>query len=79
MAAKNPVTVSVAMASTRHFDFFAVGETPEEAREALWAGWDEHITETGDNPDDLTDDGINVITGPFGQAWRDYTPLIWKD
>jgi len=69
-------TVSVAMASTRHFDFVATGATPEDARTALMAGWRAHAKQTGADPNYLAADDINVVTGPLGQAWRDYSPLL---
>lgn len=69
--------VSVAMATTSHFDWVATGPTPEAAREALLAGWREHCRENpGADPAYLAECGINVLTGPVGQAWRDYHPLL---
>lgn len=72
-------TVSIAMAATRHYDFTAVGATPEEARAALLKGWAEHARITGADPDYLLQDAINIVTGPLGQVWRDYSPFPRKD
>jgi hypothetical protein len=70
-----PPTVSVAETSTYHFDFRAVAATPAEARAALWRGWRAHVAQTDADPNYLTEDAINVMTGPLGQAWRDYSPI----
>lgn len=68
--------VSIATTDTSHFSWTAIGATPDEAREALLDGWRAHAEEYGCDPEYVTADSINVITGPVGQAWRDQSPLL---
>ncbi len=69
-------TISVATASTRHWDFMAIGVDEQDARAALMHAWRLHAADTGADPDHLSEVGgdINVVTAPIGQAFRDGSP-----
>lgn len=72
--------VHVATAETGHFSWTATGATADAAREALLAGWNRHCDQVaardGDELDrHLIDDSINVVGGPVGSAFRDYSPI----
>ncbi len=65
------MTIWVAIASTGHYDFHAIGATKEEVTKALLAGWKRHSRVTGADPDYLQPDEINYISGPLGTCFRD--------
>ncbi len=68
--------ISIAIVDTRAFQFIGSGHTPEQARAAVMAAWAIHARETGADLDYITEDAVSVYTGPVGQAWRDYEPML---
>lgn len=68
-------TVFVATVATSHFDFMAVGASRAEAIEALLDAWREHAALTGADPEYVTEEDVNVVHGPWGQAFRDGSPF----
>lgn len=57
---------------TSHFSFRACGRTEAEAREALAAGWNKHVEQTGAAPDhvDPQEEGNLLVLRP-GVCFRD--------
>lgn len=67
-------TVSVAVLNTSHFSFVATGATEHLAVATVIAAWRTHAAEMGVDPGGVTADDVNVLTGPVGQAFRDWSP-----
>jgi hypothetical protein len=74
-----PPGFAVAVASTSHFTFHALGRNAEHARAALLAAWSVHSAQTGADPDYLSADDINVYQGTPGTVFRDGTPIYTDD
>jgi hypothetical protein len=69
------MVVWVALVSTSHYDFHALGASKNEARDALLAGWQRHCEATGADPDYIRPDEINYLSGPLGTCFRDYSAI----
>jgi hypothetical protein len=67
------------MVHTSHYTFHAIGSTPEHAIETLLAAWQAHARQTSADPDYVTRDDINVVTGKPGNAFRDWSPIATDD
>lgn len=67
--------VAVAIANTGTYQFIATGATEREAVDAVLAAWREHAERHYLDDTYLDRDDINVMTGPVGQAFRDYKPF----
>jgi hypothetical protein len=65
----------MAVVNTPHFVFHGLGNTPEEAVEAVLQAWAHHADETAADLYYVTVDDVNVISGEPGQGFRDYSPL----
>ena len=67
--------ISMAVVNTPHLVFHGLGNTSQEAVEAVQRAWAHHADATGADLDYVTVDDVNVITGEPGQGFRDYSPL----
>lgn len=67
--------ISVAFADTTHYTFHGLGDTPRQAIDAVMRAWAQHARLTGADPDHMTRDDVNVITGEPGSAFRDLSPF----
>ena len=67
--------ISVAIAQTRHFEFHGLGDTPQQAVDALMRAWAQHARLTGADPGHVTRDEVTVLTGEPGSAFRDLSPF----
>jgi hypothetical protein len=74
-ALAKPAVVYVATTDTRHYSWTGLGATAEQARDALMSAWHAHAEATGADPGHIRRDELNVIGGPPGQGFRDYTAL----
>jgi hypothetical protein len=73
-----PPAVSIGWADTGHFKFLAVGADPDAARAAVMRAWQAHVKVTCADPDYLRPSEVSVLTGPLGQAWRDFSEFPRK-
>jgi hypothetical protein len=67
-----PLIIYVATADTSNFTWTGTGLTDADARAALMRAWRAHADRTGANPFYITDDAINVLSGPVGTGFQDY-------
>jgi hypothetical protein len=67
--------ISVAFVDTAHFSFHGLGDTPQQAVDAVIRAWAHHVRLTGAYPDHVTRDDVTVITGEPGAAFRDHSPF----
>lgn len=67
--------ISVAFVETAHFSFHGLGDTPQQAIDAVTRAWEHHVRLTGAQPDHVTRDDVTVITGEPGAAFRDHSPF----
>jgi hypothetical protein len=67
--------ISVAFVETAHFSFHGLGDTPQQAVEAVMRAWAHHVRLTGAHPEHVTRDDVTVITGEPGAAFRDHSPF----
>jgi hypothetical protein len=74
-ALPEPAVVYVATTDTSHYSWTGLGATAEQARDALMSAWHAHADATGADPGHIRRDELNVIGGPPGQGFRDYTAL----
>ncbi|MEU4217185.1 hypothetical protein [Actinoplanes sp. NPDC026623] len=74
-ALAKPALVYVATTDTRHYAWAGIGDTADQARDALMTAWYAHAQATGADPDHVRRDELNVINGPFGQGFIDYDPF----
>jgi hypothetical protein len=74
-----PPRLAVAVVSTGHFTFHALGRDAEHARAALLAGWSVHCAQTGADLDYVSADDINAYEGTVGTVFRDDTPICTDD
>lgn len=79
MALLYPPTVAIAVADTGHFKFMAADADEAAARAALMTAWAAHAELTECDPDWLRPDEVYVLTGRFGQTWRDGSEFPRKD
>jgi hypothetical protein len=67
--------ISVAFVETAHFSFHGLGDTPQQAIDAVMGAWAHHVRLTGAHPDHVTRGDVAVITGEPGTAFRDHSPF----
>ncbi len=67
--------ISVAFVDTAHFSFHGLGDTPQQAVDAVMRAWAHHVAITGAHPDHVTREDVAVLTGPPGSAFRDHSPF----
>lgn len=67
--------ISMAVVNTHYFVFHGLGNSSQEAVEAVLRAWAHHADQTGADLDYVTVDDVSVITGEPGQGFRDYSPL----
>lgn len=68
-------TVAVAFLNTPHFSWCATGQTKTHAVSLLMRAWRTHAEQQDLDLDYVTTDDINVVEGPVGTAYRDYSPV----
>jgi hypothetical protein len=65
--------ISVAFVDTAHFSFHGLGDTPQQAVDAVMRAWAQHVRLTGAHPDHVTRDehnGSETTPTPGGMAPR---------
>jgi hypothetical protein len=67
--------ISVAFVDTAHFSFHGLGDTPQQAVDAVMHAWAHHVAITGADPHHVTREDVAVLTGPPGSAFRDHSPF----
>ena len=67
--------ISVAFVETAHFSFHGLGNTPQQAVDAVMRAWAHHVRLTGARLDHVTRDDVAVITGEPGATFRDHSPF----
>lgn len=64
-------TIYYAHVEGSHFDFSAVGLSPEQAVDAVMSAWRSHVRATGADPDYIQRDDVQLLPMLPGQGYID--------